>query len=192
MTLRLILRFIGYPSKNAPDRHRVQELECLEIPATLGRPVPFCFGILPIRVSICQGGYVSLGTSNYRIPEGKRARSTAGTGDRMSGNTSYGFPPPHSGRFLGFPDPCNRITGRSVSPDTPNYRTPKGKRARSTAETGTRLSGNISYVWSPRPISFGIFLIGVSISQGGTSTPYAPNKLGAKGKRGRSTAETGN
>ena len=89
------------PKKNAPDRHREQELDCREIPPTLRQSIPVGFGILLIRVSICQGGSVSLGTSNYRMPKAKRARSTAETGDRLYGNISYVFSV-RPGRFSAF------------------------------------------------------------------------------------------
>ena len=81
-----------------------------------------------------------------------RPRPTAETGTRLSGNISY------ARSFLAirvrsFPDPCGKFTRgvlfrlihRIIGP-------PMAKRARSTAETGTRLSGNISYVWSPNAI----------------------------------------
>ena len=42
----------------------------------------------------------------------------------------------------------------SVSPDTSDYRKSDEKRTRSTAETGPRLSGNISYIWSPHAVSY--------------------------------------
>ena len=79
--------------------------------------------------------------------------------------------------------------GGSASPDTSNYRTPKEKRARSKAETGPRPSGNISYIWSPHAVVFGVFLVRVCIYQGGPVSPDTSNYRTPRGKRPRSTAE---
>ena len=46
---------------------------------------------------------------------------------------------------------------------------------RPTSETGSRLSGNISYVWSPRDISCRVFLILVSVRLGGSVPPDTPD-----------------
>ena len=88
------------------------------------------------------GGSVSAGTSNYRTPMAKRARSNAETGTgclgisvRSGGSTPVGF-----GYF---PIGVSIYQGGSVSYDTSNNRTPMSKRALSKAETGTGLSGNI-------------------------------------------------
>ena len=96
------------PDEKVPDRHRKLEPGCLEISVTTGRPAPLVFWLFLIRVSIYQGGPVSPDTSNYRMPEGKRAQSTAGTGARLSGNISCArsF---HAIRFRGFPDQCMRL-----------------------------------------------------------------------------------
>ena len=72
--------------------------------------------------------------------------------------------------------------GGSVSPDTSNYRTTMEKRTRSTAETGSRLSGNISYLLSPMPLGFGMFLIRVSIYQCGSVLPDTSNYRRPDGK----------
>ena len=44
--------------------------------------------------------------------------------------------------------------GGFAPPYTSSYSIPQGKLGRSTADTGARLSGNISYVWSFHVISF--------------------------------------
>ena len=97
-----------------------------------GRTMSLVFGIPLTIVSISRGGSVPRGTSNYRTPMGKRARSTAAAGTRLSANISYVSSP----RGVSF----RHFQGGSVSPDTSNYTTPKGKRDLSKEETGARLS----------------------------------------------------
>ena len=93
------------------DRHREMERGCLEIPVTSSRPMPLGFGAFLIRVGIYQGGSVFPDTSIYRMPEGKRSRSTAATGARLSGNISYVWSP-RAISFRGFPDPCKHVARR--------------------------------------------------------------------------------
>ena len=59
--------------------------------------------------------------------------------------------------FGSFPISVGVYQGGSVKSDTSNYRAPIGERARSKAETGTGMSGNISYVIRPRAVGFRAF-----------------------------------
>ena len=74
---------------NAPDRQLKLERDCLEITVTSCLPAQVGFGIFLTRVSIYQGRYVAPDTSNYRTTKERRTRSTAETGARLSGNSSY-------------------------------------------------------------------------------------------------------
>ena len=117
------------------------------------RSIPICFWMFLIRVIIYQGGSVSLDTSNYRTPGGKAP-------DRQKklepGCLEISFTPgrPIPLVFWIFLIRVSIYQGCSDAPDTSNYRTPGGKRSRSTSETGARLSGNISCAWSPHAVRF--------------------------------------
>ena len=108
--MRLVHRIIGRQRQNGPDQHRKQDLDCLEISVMFGRSAPLRFGIFLIRLSIYQGSDVSPYTSNYRVRNAKRARSTAGTGARLSGYISY-FWSPRAISFRDFPDQCKHLLG---------------------------------------------------------------------------------
>ena len=121
------------PGENGPDRHRELERDSLAISAISCRSRILGVGVFLIRVCIYQGGPVAPDTSNYRTPEEKRARSTAGSGARLPGNIRYFFSP----RVISYgisPIRGSIFHGGSVSPDTSNYRAPK--------EMGPADSGN--------------------------------------------------
>ena len=99
------------PVGKAPDRQRKLEPGCLEISVTPGSPAPLVCWLFLIRVRIYQGGSVSPDTSNYRMSEEKRARSTAETGTRLSGNISYATSP-RSIMFRDFHEQRNHLPGR--------------------------------------------------------------------------------
>ena len=62
-----MLRIIGIKRKNGPDRHRKLERDCLEISVISRRAIPLGFGDFMIRVGVYHGGFLTLGTSNYRM-----------------------------------------------------------------------------------------------------------------------------
>ena len=130
-----------------------EERDCLEVSVTSCRSMSLVFGIFLIRVGIYPEGSVPIGTSNYRAPETKRARSTAGEGTRLSVNISYVLSIRVS-MFRPFPIRVCINQGGPVSPGASDCRMAKAKQARPKAETGTRVSGNTSYFWSPHAISF--------------------------------------
>ena len=105
---RHIHRIIGRQWENWAGRQRKLEIDRLTISATSGRPSPLGFGIFLIRVSICQGGSLSLGTSNYRGPRGKRGRSTEESATRPSGDIRYAWAP-RAIMFRDLPEPCRHL-----------------------------------------------------------------------------------
>ena len=150
---RLTKRIIGRQRKNGPDRQRKQGLGWLEISVTSGRTVPLCFGVFLIRVSICQGGSSPPEKSNYRKKKEDPPRSASETGTRLYGIIAYVwlFRAIRFGIFL---VRVSIYPGGSVSPDNANSWVTKGESPRPTEETGTRLSGHISYVWSFHSVRF--------------------------------------
>ena len=155
------------------------------------RTLPLGFGMFLILVRIYQGGCVLPDTSNYRIAEAKRARSTAGTGNRLYGNISY-VAPTRAIRFRDFLIRVSISRGGSASPDTSNYGTPKEKGADRPRKLGIDfLEISVAY-GRCAPLFSGICLIRVIICQGGSAARYTPIYRILKGKRARSTAETGN
>ena len=97
------------------------------------------FGIPPIGVRIYQRGSVSSDTSNCRVPveNGPDRKRKLELGCMEISVSSGGFSPVG---FGGLPIDVSIYQGGSVSSDTPNYRTPIAKRARSSADTGTGMS----------------------------------------------------
>ena len=139
------------PEENGPDRQRKLEPDCLEIPVARGRPVPIVSGIFLAHVCIFQGCSVSNDTSNYMTPKqnGTDRPRQLGPDCLEISVTHWRYRPLGFGIFL---IRVRIYQNGSVAPYTSNYRMSQAKRARSTAETGTRLSGNIIHVLSPHAI----------------------------------------
>ena len=136
-----------------PDRQRKLERDCLEISVMYCRRAPLGFRMCLIRVIIYQGGSVSPDTSNYRAPDAKvpdRQRKLEPGCLEIA--VTPGCPAPLV--FWLFLISVSIYHGCSVSPDTPNFRTPEENRARSTSGAGARLSGNISCARSFQAIRY--------------------------------------
>ena len=118
-----------------------------------GGPNPLRPGAFLIRVIICQGGSVSRDKSNYRAPKKNgpdRQRELERDWLEISVTTCRSS-------SLGSGSSLIRVAiyqVGSVSLGTSDYSAPKAKRDRPKAVTGTRLSGDISYVLSPHACTF--------------------------------------
>ena len=148
------------------------------------------FGRSPIGVRIYQGGSLSSDTSNYRIPisngpDRKRELELdcMEISVRSGGSRTVGF-----GRF---PIGVSICQGGPVSPGTLNYRTPMGKRPRSKAETGTGMSGNISYARVFRASGLRAFPDQCNHLPGRFCSSYTSDCRTPIVKRDRSKAEAG-
>ena len=138
----------------------------MEISVISRGSAPFGFGRYPIGVDIYQVGPVAPDTLNYRTMGGMRLRSRTETGAVLGGNISYFVGSGPLG-FGGYQIGVVVYFGRSVSPDTLNYRAVGGNEI----DRGRKLDlyrMEISVIsGDSAPICFGRYPIGVGVFRAG-------------------------